>query len=262
MKKRETILSTLVQIFLTYNLIAQKLPTVQQNSLHAPNSIKIDGKATEWGNVFQAYNHATDLYYTLSNDDNNLYLIVRSADPEIIRRIFNGSIAFSVNKNQKKDDMGTISITYPIFEKNNRMSVNFKAKPEIIPGDEKSIMKADSFANVMNQRLENKSKTIGIKGINGLDTVISVYNEHNIKVAQLFDNKLNYTYELAVPLTTLGLSAASAKFFYHIMINEVIEHGVTITKDESGKLTGVLFKGGAQLGQPATDFWAEYTLAK
>ena len=46
------------------------------------------------------------------------------------------------------------------------------------------------------------------------------------------------------------------------MINEVVEHGINITKDESGRLISISFKGGAQAGQPATDFWAEYTLAK
>ena len=72
---------------------AQKLPTEQQVSLRAPAGLKIDGKATEWDNKFQAYNHHTDFYYTIANDDNNLYLIVQANEPAIIKRILKGGIA-------------------------------------------------------------------------------------------------------------------------------------------------------------------------
>src|SRR5476651_452394 len=84
------------------NTTAQKLPTVQIGSLRAPANIKIDGKATEWGNQFQAYNNHVEFYYTLSNDDKNLYLTVQATEKEIVRRIMNGGISLVVNKTGKK----------------------------------------------------------------------------------------------------------------------------------------------------------------
>ncbi|MBC7401019.1 MAG: hypothetical protein H7289_13850, partial [Mucilaginibacter sp.] len=61
-------------LFLSVIANAQKLPKVQTASIAAPTNIKIDGKATEWGNKFQAFNRTTEVYYTLSNSATKLYL--------------------------------------------------------------------------------------------------------------------------------------------------------------------------------------------
>src|SRR5471030_539366 len=52
---------------------AKKLPDIQPTDLYAPSNIKIDGKTTEWEDKFQAYNRATDVFYTVANDNNNFY---------------------------------------------------------------------------------------------------------------------------------------------------------------------------------------------
>ena len=69
---------------------AQGLPKVQQESIYAPANIKIDGKALEWGDKFQAYNVSNHLFYTLSNDDKNLYLIVFATDNATSSKIIYG----------------------------------------------------------------------------------------------------------------------------------------------------------------------------
>src|SRR5690349_21603114 len=94
---------------------AQKLPSTQQASLHAPANIKIDGKPTEW-NKFQAYNHNTDIFYTLSNDDEKLYFTVQATDPDVINRIVGGGITLTVQKSTNKKDKSKMSITYPIID--------------------------------------------------------------------------------------------------------------------------------------------------
>lgn len=66
---------TMICLLAFTNTQAQKLPKVQQASLHAPANIKIDGKATEWEGKFEAYNPGSRVFYTLSNDSENLYLI-------------------------------------------------------------------------------------------------------------------------------------------------------------------------------------------
>lgn len=65
---------------------AQKLPKVQTTGIKAPVDIKIDGKPTEW-TQFEAYNNATDFYYTFSNDNDNLYLAVQATDYRIIQKL-------------------------------------------------------------------------------------------------------------------------------------------------------------------------------
>lgn len=249
-------------LLISFAGIAQKLPVVQQSSVRAPANIKIDGKATEWGNKFQANNHSTDIYYTLSNDDAHLYLTVQAIYPDVIKRILNGGLTLAINKNGKKNDPNCMSVTYPSFDKNNTFVVNFKIKPTIIVGNPASVMQADSFMNANNKRMKNKSKLIRTDGIKDLDTLISVYNEDGIKAAALFDNKMVYTWEISIDMKLLGITVNSLKFTYHLTINEVTQHGIEIKKGNDGNILSINISKGAQVGQSATDFWGEYTLAK
>lgn len=238
---------------------AQKLPNTQQTSVLTPANIKIDGKATEWGDKFQAYNKATGIYYTLCNDDANLYLTIQATIPDVIKKILNGGITLTISKAGKKDDKGAPSITYPVSAAGNKVSINLRNKPT---GNG-----ADSLMNIKNKEMSTKYKTIRTSGIKELDTIISVYNTENMKVAERFDNNLYYTYELAVPLKYLEIMKDNpVKFAYHIKINEVEQSGITMLNQNSTdgrqRLMAIRVGPNAVVGQPATDFWAEYTLAK
>ena len=247
---------------------AQKLPYKQEISLWAPAKVKIDGKATELNNVFQAYNKATDIFYTISNDNDHLYLTVQATYLDIIRKIISGGVSLFINKSDKKVDAGAIAITYPVFNSINKPQINFIDKPEIVAGSKSSVMRADSFMRANNTRLVNNSKYIKVTGIKNLDPLISVYNEEGIKASALFDNKMVYTYELAVPLKLLDLSANSqTKFNYNITLNEIqLEDmpGVNIKMDSKGTITSVIIDRKLtpkmNISSP-TYFWAEYTLA-
>src|SRR5476651_2443429 len=80
---------------------AQKLPGIQTTSLWAPVSIKIDGKPSEWGNEYQALNKATGVFYTIANDNENIYLIVHAKQKRVIQKIIDVGITFIVNSNKK-----------------------------------------------------------------------------------------------------------------------------------------------------------------
>jgi hypothetical protein len=255
------------------NAAAQKLPNVQMASVRAPANIKIDGKATEWNNKFQAYNHATDVFYTVSNDDSKLYLIVQAPDRPIINKILRGGVTFTVQKSDKKTDNGGISITYPIFDKRNTPFVppTFSNRPSG-PGDEIATpagsynrvndskdFKSDSMMMIYNKSLTTYSKFIGVTGVKNLDSLIAVYNNDGIRVAQLFDNKICYTYELAIDLKLLGLKASDvSKFAYHITINGL---SIFTVPDRQSKPGGDDVRTDMS-GSAATDVWGEYTLAK
>lgn len=276
---------------------AQKLPNVQQGSLRAPISLKIDGKPTEWNSTFQAYNRATDVFYSISNDGTNLYLVIQAVEPSVINKIIGGGITLTVQKSGKKTDAGGISITYPVFDKKNRPYIHSSQVVGnsilTVSGGDVTLMprnpadgsrgakiadpkefQGDSIMAIYNKRLENNSKYIGVSGIKGLDSLISVYNTDGIKVAELFNSKIVYTYELAANLKQLGLSAAySSKFSYHIKINgsspfdlpskPINNDGnisvVKTTGNESGP-GNFMMALGQQFG--TTDFWGEYTLTK
>lgn len=219
--------------------IAQKLPNIQATSLHAPANIKVDGRATEWNNQFQAYNKATDVFYTIANDNNKLYLTLQATDEYIIKKIIWGRVVFSINRLAKKKDANTITITYPNIKRTERPNINFKETPKLIEGNKASIARADSFSNLANKSLTEKAKIIKVTGIKTLDTLISIYNTDGIKTAIRFDNKMVYTYELAIDLKLLGLTANNTdKFYYNLMLTELPiddRPGINITRAANGE---------------------------
>jgi len=251
----------------TATLFAQKLPKIQEASLRIPDNVKIDGKSTEWDNKFQAYNNSTDIFYTIANDDEKLYLIIQATDPIIIRKIIAGGITLTINSTGDKKDKG-VAITYPIFEKKNWPIINWKNKPKVTNKTTDNGKLLDSFMYAGNKQLADKSKEIKVFGIKGLDTLISVYNEDGIRAASLFDHQIAYTYELAVPLKYLALSGDDQnKFSYNIRVNgsESIE-GATVKHIEGGTLVtggnGSISAVDAQYMLDPTDFTGSYILAK
>lgn len=83
----KTFLAVLLITASFINVTAQKLPNIQQAGLKAPENIKIDGKATEWGK-FNAFNGATDVFYSIANNEKHLYLIVQTTSYNITIKLY------------------------------------------------------------------------------------------------------------------------------------------------------------------------------
>lgn len=244
---------------------AQKAASSQKNSLRAPANIKIDGKLNEWDDKLQAYSGHTQFYYTISNDNKYLYLTVQAVRQDIIDRITQGGITFTINKSSKKKDPESIQVTYPITA--DYLGVHVKNAPQAKPGDNTAVTALDSFITATNTYIQQKTKMIKVTGVKGIDSVISVYNLDGIKAASAIDRQLHFNYELAVSLKDLGMDIQNPiKFAYQVMINEkgsnmILKHesdgvhniiSVVLTAPDNPNLGG----------QAATDFWGEYTLAR
>lgn len=112
---KTAIILTAFTLLFAANVIGQKLPNKQQVSFRAPSKLKIDGIATEWGNKLQAYNKSTQIFYAISNDDKNVYLIVQAKYEEIISKIIRGGITLVINHSVNKKDPQPVTITYPVL---------------------------------------------------------------------------------------------------------------------------------------------------
>lgn len=278
-------LSIIIVLLTVTAASAQKLPNVQQGSITAPADIKIDGKADEWGGKLKTYNSATEIFYTICNDDQNIYFAAQATDHTVINKILGGGITLMIKK--EKGEKGGVSISYPVLDFHNRVWVNILAKPEIIAGSQSSKMQADSFRDANNTRFIQKAKLIQVRGLKGVDSLISVYNRDGIKVAASFDDRMVYTYELSVSLKQLGLVAnGTDKIAYNIKLPGVDIAAVYAAAGQktmpvgngwvipTGRLPGVS-DDYIRNNQPSlpykihppeftgpTDFWGEYTLAK
>ena len=182
-----------------------------------------------------------------------------------------GRVIFSINRTEKKESNDNITISYPIIEFKNRPVINFKDKPKIIEGDPASIAEADQYMKATNKRFNERSKHIKVTGVKGLDTLIAVYNTDGIQAAGAFDNKMAYTYELAIDLKVLGIEASSpSKFFYNVKLNKLGIDDMpefTVKRGPNGDIASIMVD--RSKSNPRTqvigftnDFWGEYTLAK
>lgn len=256
------------------NSSAQKLPNKQEISLRAPSAIKIDGTLKEWTGNLKAYNTAVNLFYTISNNDDKLYLTIKATDPGIANKIAAGGITLTIIASGNKKDKNGMAITFPAKKtKNAPYFLGYKDIQELTSDTVKNRVQIDSLAKVLNKKIADSVKLIGIAGIKELpDDFISIYNDTGIKAAELFDNKLNYVYELAIPLKYLGLAINQhIKFIYQIKLNSGLAANATFIVSGTGRFLVVNEPGKEPMAIPnvplyngvayTTDFWGEYTLA-
>lgn len=271
------------------NVNAQKLPNVQQRSMLAPASIKIDGKAADWGDKFEAKNNTTELMYTIANDDKRLYLVAQTDVAEVYNRISNGGIKLIIQKNGRKNEDGAMIVKFPFQEKPGELTFNSGVYRFTVTSDainiEKtvtqktlSVEQADSTMKANNAKLAAGTKWIYTNNITGVDTLLSVYNDKGVNAAVAFDNKKVYTLEMAIDLKLLGLTSEKGeKFSYRLVVNGTPNKfgpGNQITVRATSNMLGSTqvadqirnanesINTAMAPRYATTDFWGEYTLAK
>ncbi len=316
--KTHTLIITSLLLLPGFRLLAQqeagspKLKDVQPASIWAPSPVKVDGKLSEWNNSFQAYNKATKLYYTLANDDKNIYLAIKSTDAPNNSKIIAGGITFTLNTDDKKKEKDAFSLTYPVRPARSpggpggpnaagvtRVVVggggdNVRIDVRGFGGGNGAFTVDSAMIKAAHERTIAAAKEIKVFGFKDIaDSLISIYNEYGIKAAIGYDDKGNFTYELAVPLKALSLSVDNAKeFAYNVKVNG-LQIMMRMNPDGGGPGGGGRdgggggggfagggggggFPGGGNVtfGGPGggnnsfqdmispSDFWGKYTLAK
>ncbi len=257
----------LIVIICTLTAHAQKLPNKQEVPLFAPANVKIDGKPTEWDNKFQAYNKATEIFYTIANDNDNLYLVIQATEPLIARKIIAGGVTLTISAIDKARKNEKATIIYPVFDNKNAPNIDLRTNT-----DDLFPLEYELFIYDLNTEFTKKSKEIKVSGINAIsDTSISVYNEHKIKAMGAFDDKKQYTYELALPLKYIQpFIGSQSNFDYTITLNGStqvegarIEYlnggsGIRITSNSSS----IPSMADMKFMSSPTGFSGDYTLAK
>jgi hypothetical protein len=259
-------------LLLSTNTKAQKLPKVQTASLTAPANIKVDGKATEWNNKFQAFNRTTEVYYTLSNSATKLYLTVQATERNIIRKIVSNGLTITLTPTEKSTKK--LVVTFPHYGPKD-WPVSFQLRDPFIPVKDtvKNNLMADSVMDAYNATINDRFKVMGVIGVaSAEDSMLSVFNAEGFKAAARFDRKLVYTYELAIPLSYIERSADKpTSFKYNITLNGVPGEVRTVQGGRNGRLVYTAADGSERnIGGPGpdnlafaypSDFSAEYTLA-
>lgn len=226
---------------ITCTVFAQKSNEVFSN-FRIKKEVKIDGILKEWKDSLNAYNANTKLYYTIANDNDNLYLAIRSADKAMINKILVNGLSFTISETGKKKLEDVPTVTFPIIERS-------------------------AFRKLGAKKLVPQSKEIRVASFRDLvDGGISIYNDFGIRVAAAYDEKENFTYELSIPLQQLGFTInKSDPIAYNIKINGLpvpanlpppISNGFGMygSANRSSLGSNTMFQ--------SIDFWVRYTLAK
>ena len=255
-KISQSILIIVLLYAISFKVAAQSLLNVQQTSQRTPARLKIDGKATEWNNQYLAYNTATSVFYTIANNNDEVYLVIHATEPRVIEKMIEGGISFTISVPDKN-----ITILFPLLSIDKARSILVKAgktlsdninpaeAQPIKPGtaqQRRGLMAANKTVPVpatglagANDDLTESLKEIKVSGISEITDsikgvtpmsryygdlplhyhnfkIIEIDNKDGIKAMTQFDADGSYTYELAMPVKYLG---ASSKFSYAITLN-------------------------------------------
>lgn len=267
---------TLMLLSVHLTLMAQKVQNAQIGNIWAPAAVKIDGKLTEWGESLKAYNKNVQLWYTIANDDKNIYLAIKSTDLDNNNKILAGGISFTLNTEGKKKTKNAFTTTFPIIKRTGGRVGRGGRRGGF---EQEDAPDTAAIVTQQNQTLATSKEISAIGFADITDTLISIYNEYGIKAAANIDNKGILVYELAIPLRLLKITADNQKeLAYNIKINGLPFSG------SGGFGGGNSFGGGGRTGgsgggggfgggfgggksadvsdmMSPTDFWGKYTLA-
>lgn len=257
------------------NAFAQKLPDIQAISLNAPAGIRIDGRPTEWNDTYAAENKRIEAFYTLANDNNNLYLILKPANSAVAGKILAGGITFTINTAGKKREKDAFSVTYPVITRSRNLNARSGGGQRSGGGfsggrNQQTQQQRDSASLVQRKAALATAREIKVSGFKEItDSLVSIYNEYGLKTAANFDSKGDLIYELAIPLQLLGLTAGDGKeLMYQIRLNGLNMEsygGISMGSGGGGRAMSMRTNGSGQNFQDMmspTDFWGKYILYK
>ncbi|MFC1225988.1 hypothetical protein ACFE6N_19455 [Pedobacter sp. BG31] len=210
-----------------------------EENMRMVKPFKADGISNEWNEPLSQYNDATRLAFALANDDQNLYIIIESLDPQTTFSVLSGGITLNINTAGKKKD--GIQLTFPLMErphevKDVNISPNHIAQPNIDMG--------------MSHDPSTMNKSIRVSGFkNIVDGDLSAENQSGIETGMSIHPNKDLIYELRIPLAQLGVNVEAKKpLVYHIKINQPDRTAMHQSgrQEKGGRAGG--FSGGKGMG--------------
>lgn len=207
-----------------------------ESNIRMLKPFKADGISNEWNEPLNEFNSATKLAFALANDDQNLYIVIESLDPETTMKVLSGGITLNINTDGKKKT--GIELTFPLRE-------SPLIPTEVLTDKEKDYAMHADGKHEPHELTNEKIMEQGIK-VNGFkniaDGVIAVENNYGIQTGMSVKPNRDLIYELAIPLSQLKVDLNLKKpIAYNIKLNS-FKRGIRKHEGISG--TGEHRKGG------------------
>jgi hypothetical protein len=163
------------------------------------DSTVIDGSDSGWTKPLAYHDEKQDLFYSVSNDDRNLYITASTKNDATIIRILRGGMTLYINAHGTKDEYGAAGISFPTGN---------------------SVPKSDNLLN--NRPGLEQDKNIALRGVEdyslfGFRTIRApetfAYEQPNsegVEVAINMSSSKELIYEAKIPLNSFLTRAAMA----------------------------------------------------
>lgn len=186
-------------------------------NIWATHPLTIDGNSLDWQEPLDNYNSETQLAFALSNDQNNLYMIIESLDEITTRKLLGGGITLNINTSGKKKEGVKL-----LFLGMHQPSLNPVKDDTTI---ENKIPARNNNENPK-EWATHEGEASGLKTIqvSGFKTIpngsLTIPNQQGIQVAAAFNKQKDYICELSIPLDLLDFKGKNpGAIAYDIKIN-------------------------------------------
>ena len=154
----------------------------------------IDGSDKDWIKPLPYSIKSEKLNYSVTNDDQNLYILVETKNPPEQQKIIQGGMTVWINTKADKNEAGAVGIGYPL---DSRVDHDRQIMQEAQP---------DRYKDNKPVTLEDK-KDYALYGFTrdsaGTYTYADDSNPQGIRMRLDFNNEGDLIYEAAIPLQTL-----------------------------------------------------------
>ncbi|WP_293312446.1 hypothetical protein [Pedobacter sp. UBA5917] len=201
-------ISLLISLLISGRLLhAQEV----EENIRMVKPFKADGISSEWNEPLNQYNDATKLAFALANDDQNLYIIIESLDPQTTFSVLRGGITLNINTAGKKKD--GIKLTFPLMKRPPMPKEGEQHRDHAALATERENEMHDPVA---------MNKSIRVSGFKNIpDGELPAINQNGIEMGMSIHPNRDLIYELSIPLAQLQVGVDLKKpLVYNIKINE------------------------------------------
>ena len=163
--------------------------TVSHQSEFRATPVNADGNSAEWSLPLNYYDAETQLNYAFSNDKENIYICMRTAESVTKRKIFKMGLRLGIEVQDKKSDQ-KISIIYP-------------NPPKELNKDEEEAKEEPGIGGIRQRKKERYLGEMQLSGFNqNIGTSLPPKNDFGLNVAVKEDSNNVMVYEAVIPFKT------------------------------------------------------------
>jgi len=161
----------------------------------------IDGSDEDWTKPLLYTDRKEKLNYTLSNDKDNLYILVSTRSPQEQQKIIQGGMTVWVNNQADKNEATSVGIGFPLDSRKNReRNLMAEARPDQYKNKPITLddLREYSLYGFKNESIENLE--------------YGQTNEEGVQVRIDYNKEGDLIYEASIPLSTLYPQNTSHNF--------------------------------------------------